>query len=176
MPAILKKPSCYPILFLVLILIAGCEGPEGPEGPPGPEVIPVSFEFEAELLEDEGFEYCVDIPGQLEVFTSDVMLAYVLEDYIEEDDLDVWRQLPVTDFTDRGTRILGFDYTALDICLFLDADYPLEADDELDQVLVRAVHVPAALLSQSTSEKLKNAGSPQKLELLLEAEIQKINQ
>ncbi|MEX0929381.1 MAG: hypothetical protein WDZ53_08250 [Balneolales bacterium] len=163
------------LISLILISLAACtgeRGPAGPAGPSGPEVLPISFEFEVDLLEEDGFEFCSDIPGQIEVYESDVMLAYVLEDFIEDEDLGVWRQLPVTEFNDRGTLLFDFDFTAVDVCIFLDANYPLEPDDEFEQVLIRAVHVPAVLVSQNMSASIKDSHYLWELESLLEMDIQ----
>ena len=108
----------------------GPVGPQGPQGPDGPSILPVSFEFNADLLRSNGFEHFQDIPAQIDIIESDVMLAYVLEEYIPEDDLEVWRKMPVIDFNPRGTRILDFDFTFVDMRIFLDASYNLGAADE----------------------------------------------
>ncbi|MEX1135895.1 MAG: hypothetical protein WEB89_03270 [Balneolales bacterium] len=167
-----KELLQFPLIFLFLISFTACEGGMGPEGPPGAEELPTSFEFEAELLAGNQFEFCHDIPGQIEVFDSDVILAYVLEDFIEDDNLDVWRQLPITEFNDRGTRLLDFDYTAVDVCTFVVANYRLDSSDEFDGILIRAVHVPAVFMSEKQAVSIKNAESFQELETLLEMEIQ----
>ncbi|MEX0905975.1 MAG: hypothetical protein WD604_10360 [Balneolaceae bacterium] len=161
--------------LLAAFFITACEGPAGPEGPPGPEVIPVSFEFEADLLQDNDFEFFREIPGQIEVFGSDVMLAYVLEDYIEEDDLEVWRQLPLTDFTENGTRVMSFDHTVTDIRVFLDADYALGQADEFEDLLIRAVHVPAGLVSENNMQKVQQAASVRELESVLGTKIRQVD-
>lgn len=166
----------FPLFFLFLISFIGCEGPMGPEGPPGPEELPTSFEFEVDLLEENDFEFCQDIPARIEVFDSDVLLAYVLEGFIEEDGLEIWRQLPITEFNDRGTRLFDFDYTLVDVCIFLDANYSLDSSDEFENVLIRAVHVPSVFLSPAQASAIKNAGSFRELESLLEVEIQIIKQ
>jgi hypothetical protein len=164
----------------MFLLLSGCSergpvGPQGPEGPPGPEVIPTSFEFRADLLQANGFEYFHDIPPQIEVFTSDVMLAYVFEDYIEEEDLEVWRQLPVTEFNSRGTVLIDFDFTFVDIRIFMDANYNLGAMDEYEGLLIRAVHVPAGFLnSQKLSpQQLKAAETIDELENLMGRSIER---
>lgn len=169
-------------VLLTLFFLTGCQGPagptgpEGPEGPAGPEIIPTSFEFEVDLVQGNSFEYFSDIPSQIDVFDSDIMLAYVLEDYIEEDDLEVWRQLPLTDFTDNGTRVLNFDFTVVDLRLFLDADYTLGPGDEFENILIRAVHVPAGFVSANKMkiESIYNAASPDELEMILGTDIKEL--
>lgn len=163
-------------VLLTLFFLAGCQGPAGPtgpEGPAGPEIIPTSFEFEADLVQGNSFETFADIPSQIDVLDSDIMLAYVLEDYIEEDDLDVWRQLPLTDFTANGTRLLTFDYTQVDIRIFLDADYTLGAGDEFNNLLIRAVHIPAGFISGNKIkvETIRGASTINELETILDVNI-----
>jgi len=171
----LHKPvTLFFILTITLFISAGCEGPSGPQGPPGPETIPTSFEFEADLLQENDFEFFSEIPGAIEeVFGSDVMLAYVLED-VEDDDTEVWRKLPITDFNDDGTRLLDFDFTVADIRVFLDADYPLGAADEFEGIRIRAVHVPAGLVSSNKMKEAQKAATVQELEVILDTEIKNI--
>jgi hypothetical protein len=161
----------------LFLLLNGCGepgpvGPQGPQGPPGPEVLPTSFEFEADLTQSNGFEFFRDIPTQIEVFESDVMLAYVLEDYIPEDDLEVWRQLPITDFNSRGTVQINFDYTFVDIRIFMDANYNLGSIDEYEDLLIRAVHVPAAFLNTNKAMTLSDTKTLSELEQMLGVEVQ----
>jgi len=167
----------------MFLMLSGCaergpvgpEGPRGPEGPPGPEVIPTSFEFEADLLQSNGFEYFQDIPSQIEVFESDVILAYVFEDYIEEQDLEVWRQLPLTEFNNDGTVLLDFDFTFVDLRIFMDANYNLGSSDEYEGLLIRAVHVPAGFLNNQKTMQLNDAKTFSELETMLGVEIESVS-
>lgn len=164
------------------LLLTGCgergpvgpEGPRGPQGPAGPEVLPVSFEFEADLLQSTNFEYFQEIPEDIEVFESDVMLAYVLEDYIEEDDLEVWRKLPLTEFNNSGTTILDFDYTVADIRIFQHANYGLGAADQYEGLLIRAVHVPAEMLTTMKLNNLTSAETYAEMESVLGGKIEAV--
>lgn len=178
----MKKFTLLPALLITsLLLFSSCGergpvgpiGPQGPQGPPGPEILPASFEFNASLLPSNGFEFFNEIPESIEVLDSDVVLAFVLEDYIEEDDLEVWRQLPVTDFNTRGTVIINFDFTFVDIRIFMDASYPLGISDGYDELLIRAVHIPANFAAKLKPDALKDLNSPKELENLLGTEIKK---
>lgn len=168
------------ISIFLLIFYSGCDGdrgpsgPEGPEGPPGAEILPVSFEFTANLTSQNGFEFLQDIPSEIEVFNSDVILVFVLEDVLE-DDTEVWRQLPITEFNERGTRLLTFDFTFADVRLFLDANYELGSADEFTDVLFRGVHVPADFVADiQASAEIENARTVEELELILETDIETI--
>lgn len=166
------------LLFMTVVLIScgdrGPVGPEGPPGPPGPEILPTSFEFNATLSPDNDFEYINSIPNEIDVFDSDVVIAFVLEDYIEQDDLEVWRQLPITEFNSKGTVLFDFDYTLIDVRVFLDANYFLTSSDGYQDVLIRAVHIPANFAAKMKTESLKNIQNPNDLEEFLGVEIQKL--
>lgn len=163
----------------IFLLLQGCgergpmgpEGPRGPQGPQGPEILPTSFEFEVDLLRSSNFEYIQGIPSQIEVLISDVMLVYVFEDYIAEDDLEVWRKMPITEFNNRGTLLLDFDFTLIDLRIFLDANYTLGRADELEGMLVRAVHVPANFLNSGKAQKVVSAETFGEMQSIIGEEI-----
>lgn len=152
----------------------GPEGPRGPQGQPGPSILPASFEFEVDLLQSNGFEFFQDIPSQIEVLESDVVLAFVFEDYIEEQDLEVWRKLPVIEFTQNGTQLLDYDFTFVDLRIFLDANYTLGAADEYAGLLIRGVHVPADFVNAGKMKSAKDADTFHELKSLLGVEIQSL--
>jgi hypothetical protein len=163
------------LLFMTVVLIScggrGPVGPEGPPGPPGPEILPTSFEFNATLSPNNDFIYINSIPNEIDVFDSDVIIAFVLEDYIEQDDLEVWRQLPITEFNSKGTVLFDFDYTLIDVRVFLDANYILTSSDGYQDVLIRAVHIPANFAAKMKTGSLKNVQTPDELERYLGVEI-----
>jgi len=166
----------------IFLLLQGCgergpmgsEGPRGPQGPQGPEILPTSFEFEVDLLRSNNFEYIQGIPSQIEVFNSDVMLAYVFEDYIPEEDLEVWRKMPITEFNNRGTLLLDFDFTFVDVRVFLDANYSLSRADELEGMLVRAVHIPADFLNSGKAQKVVSAETFGEMQKQIGSEIKNL--
>jgi hypothetical protein len=172
-----KSLSALPAILFIFFSISACSergptGPEGPEGPPGPEVLPISFDFEASVNQSNGFEFYQGIPEEIDVFDSDVVLVFVLEEYIEEDDLEVWRKLPVTEFNNSGTLLFDYDFTLVDIRLFLDANYELGSNDGYDGVLIRGVHVPANFMAKTpASRSVQDVETFDELELFLGEEI-----
>ncbi len=177
----MKKSIIYvsTLLFILFSLTAcgerGPTGPEGPQGPPGPEILPVAFEFNVTLNQQNGFEFFQEIPGQIDVLEQDVMLAFVLEDYIPEDDLEVWRKLPITEFNTRGTLLIDYDFTLIDLRIFLDANYSLGNNDSFEDILIRAVHIPADFAAKSTHTNLfESIETFDDLELLLGVEVKKL--
>lgn len=169
------KRSSLLIIFMLVVSCTGQQGPVGPEGPPGPEILPLSFEFEVSLLQSNNFEYFVEIPSQVEFLSSDMLLVYALEDFIEQDNLDVWRPLPLTEFTQNGTLVFNYDFTLVDIRIFLEANYTLSSTDEFDGFLMRAVHIPADFLQNGKAKGIENAGSLKELEQILGVEIRSLN-
>lgn len=149
----MKKMMKFLLSAITLfLLLNGCGeqgpvGPEGPQGPAGAEILPTSFEFEVDLNQSNSFSFTQSIPSGIEVLNSDVILVYVFEDYIVEDDLDVWRKLPLTEFNANGTLLYDYDFTRIDVRVFLDANYTLGPADEFENLLIRAVHVPADFLN-----------------------------
>lgn len=175
MKRIIKAITAFLLMtaFLVSCGERGPVGPEGPPGPPGPEILPTSFEFNATLLPSNNFEFYSDIPNSIEVLDSDVVLAFVLDD-VTNDDLEVWRQLPITEFNSKGTVLFNFDFTLVDVRLFLDADYFLTASDGYEGVLIRAVHIPSNFAAKMKSDTFSGIQSPDELEEFLGVEIRKL--
>ncbi|WP_340106028.1 hypothetical protein [Rhodohalobacter sp. 8-1] len=164
------------------LLLNGCGdqgpvGPRGPEGPAGPSILPTSFEFEVDLNQSNDFSFVREIPSGIEVLNQDVMLVYVFEDYIEEDNLDVWRKLPLTEFNANGTLLYDFDFTRVDVRVFLEANYMLGPADEFQGLLIRAVHIPADFLNTGNFKtQALDAETFGELQQMLGSDIRKLNQ
>ena len=177
----MKKSFKFLLSVITLfLLLSGCGeqgpvGPQGPQGPAGPSILPTSFEFNVNLNQDNGFSFIQGIPTEIEVLSSDVMLVYVYEDYIEEDDLDVWRKLPLTEFNSNGTLLYDYDFTLVDVRVFLEANYMLGTADEFEDLLIRAVHVPADFLnSGNLKTQAMNASTYGELKQVLGADINRV--
>lgn len=110
-------------LLLVLSLVA-CKGDRGPQGPPGTNILGKVFETTVNFNSANNFGVFIDFPNNVEVFESDAVLVYLLEEIVDGD-IDVWTPLPQTYFTDYGTMIYSFNQSFLDLKIFLDADFPL---------------------------------------------------
>lgn len=171
----IKNLKIFALTAIFVISCGGPEGPVGPAGPPGPEILPLTFEFEVSLLQSNNFEEFVEIPSQIDLFPSDMLLVYALEDFIEGDELDVWRPLPITEFNPDGTLLFNYDFTQVDIRIFLEANYTLGAADEFNGFLMRAVHIPADFLQSGKAKGIEQAGSLRELEELLGVEIRQLN-
>lgn len=112
-------------LLLVLSLMA-CKGDRGPQGPAGINILGQVFETTINFGPGNNFSAFIDFPSNVEVYESDAVLVYLLEEVVDGD-IDVWTPLPQTYFINgQGTMIYSFNHTFLDLKIFLDGDFPLE--------------------------------------------------
>lgn len=136
-------------LFVVLIVIGtfvlqACEGPMGPPGLDGPDgglIVSSAFELEGIHFTSEN-DYGIGVEYGFEVLPSDVVLVYILW---ETDGNEVWRLLPQNVFFPEGTLQYNYDFTEVDVRIFLEGTIDLESLDTIwsrDQVF-RVVVVPA---------------------------------
>ncbi len=119
-------------LFLALsssIIFTSCEGDPGPQGEPGVNILGQVFEVTVDFTPGNNFSQLINFPTNVEVFESDVVLVYLLEDVIKGNggSVDVWSQLPQTFFVSQGTLIYNFDHTFIDVRLFLDGNFDLSS-------------------------------------------------
>ncbi|WP_224490644.1 hypothetical protein [Robertkochia flava] len=160
----------FSLLALSLVLFTSCEGDPGPPGPPGIDgadgLIGTVFEYNVtftQLNEDVPFE-TFEFPSNLEVFDSDVVLAYVLVDVI--DGTDVWEPLPRTlYFNDGGILSYGFNHTFFDIQFFMDGnvDYTLLDPQYTDNLIMRVAVLPADLLGDINTNNINEVMSVSKM-------------
>ncbi len=168
----------YTLILLALILIS-CEGSVGPPGPPGPQGLPGAdgsgllgqvFEVAADLNAGTNFEYFVEIPSEIEVFDSDVVMVYRLMGVFEGS--DIWEPLPQTIFRDSGILLYGFDYTLFDVRLFLDgdADFSRLDRDDTDDLIYRIAIIPADFAKDIDVKKMSKV-----MEVLKIKDVKRVN-
>ncbi len=165
----------YTLILLALILVA-CEGSVGPPGPPGPAgddglgLLGQVFEVVADLNAGTNFEYFVEIPQEMEVFESDVVMVYRLMGVFEGS--DIWEPLPQTIFRNSGILLYGFDYTLFDVRLFLDgtADIGRLDQDDTDGLIYRIAIIPADFAKDIDVKKMSKV-----MEVLKIKDVKRIN-
>ncbi len=165
----------YTLILLALILVA-CEGSVGPPGPPGPAgddglgLLGQVFEVVADLNAGTNFEYFVEIPQEIEVFESDVVMVYRLMGVFEGS--DIWEPLPQTIFRNSGILLYGFDYTLFDVRLFLDgtADFGRLDQDDTDGLIYRIAIIPADFAKDIDVKKMSKV-----MEVLKIKDVKRIN-
>lgn len=141
------------LLVFTALLFTGCEGDPGPPGPPGQDgldgLIGTVFEYEITFNDLNDPSVLVDFPAGVEVFDTDVVLAYVLDGV--EDGFDVWEPLPQTIFFPDGSILLtAYNHTFVDIEFFLDGTTDLFSLDPVftDNLIFRVAVIPADLLGE----------------------------
>jgi hypothetical protein len=149
---LLRKSMLILLSFLAVFFIS-CQGDPGPMGPPGFDgldgldgadgLIGSIFEVEANFNTTNNFEFFADMPAAIEVFDTDVVLAYVLTGV--DNNVDIWEPLPQTIFFGNDILLTGFDYTLADIRFFLDGTVNFTGLDPLytDNVVFRVAVIPA---------------------------------
>lgn len=137
------------MFLMVLVVGAACQGPMGPEGLPGEDgEIIASKAFEIEVDFNDANDYAHLEEYGFNVLSSDVTLVYAL--WGAENGKDIWRLLPQQVFFEEGLLQYNFDFTDVDVNIFLDATFPLSTLSSQwtnDQVF-RVVVVPADLVGR----------------------------
>jgi hypothetical protein len=117
----MKKLLLLPIISLLLVSCQGDPGPPGRDGVDGLDGINILgqiFEAQVDFNANNNYEVLVDIPTQIEVFDTDVVIAYILIG--ENNGIDIWEPLPQTLFFNDGILLYGYNFTFEDILFFLD--------------------------------------------------------
>jgi hypothetical protein len=155
----------FTLLFVSSLLFVSCEGEQGPPGPPGPEgengvnILGQVFEAEVDFIAANQFEELVLFPDNIEVFDTDVVVAYALTNIV--DGLDVWEPLPQTLFLGDKILLYGFNHTAVDILFFLDGTVDLNnlSPDFTDNIIFRIAILPADMAENVNINSLESVMS-----------------
>ena len=134
------------LLSTITLLFISCQGEDGRDGRDGLDGVNILgsvFEAEVDFNSGNDFEVLIDFPNQIEVFDTDVVVAYILVDVVNG--IDVWEPLPQTLFFEDGILLYGFNYTSGDINFFLDGTVDLQnLLPELTQdIIFRVAILPA---------------------------------
>jgi len=115
------------------IALISCEGDPGPPGPPGLDGVNILgnvFDVTVDFTPNNGFSNLIAFPNDIEVFESDVVMVYLLEEQVSDPSgpIDVWTPLPQPFFVEGGAQVVyNFNHTFLDVNLFLDGNVNLNA-------------------------------------------------
>lgn len=128
----------------------GPEGPQGPQGPAGPQgptgQEAFTFEFEFDFTAPE-YSVILPFPSDFNMLESDMALVYLLwgQENIGGEVLDIWRALPQTLFIEDGIVQYNFDFTRVDVSVFLEASFPRNqlGPEFTDDWIGRVVVIPA---------------------------------
>ena len=166
----MKKIAVLFVSF-VLVLFNSCIGDIGPEGPPGFDgldgadgLIGSIFEVEATFTEANAHEFFTDIPSSIDVFDTDVVIAYVLSGV--DNGVDIWEPLPQTLFFGNDILLYGYDYTVSDVHFFLDGTIDLTTLEALytDNILFRVAVIPADFTAGINTANINEVMSAMKVD------------
>jgi hypothetical protein len=151
------------LIAMLAISLAACTtetiGPPGPPGPTGPEgptgaqgESAILFEYSNVDFTAPNYDVFLNYPDDFTGLESDVTLVYLLWE-VDENGLEIWRQLPQTIFTANGLLNYNFDFTTIDFHLFLSINFDASLLDpvDTDDWIVRAVIVPGNFWGGRTS-------------------------
>ena len=147
-------------LLLTLAFLPACEDEPGPsvrDGLDEESFLGSVFEIEGDFTSENNYSLFFEFPQSLTVDESDVVLVYILCEQLEENEeepLDVWRLLPQTVVLSEGVLQYNYDYTFLDVKIFLDGSVDfntLRVSEAIDQVF-RVVVLPADYAISQTLE------------------------
>jgi len=152
----MKSTLLFLSAFIGLLFIS-CEGPIGPagfdgfdgqdglDGLDGVNILGQVLEIQGDFNAGNDYAIFYEFPQTVEVFESDVVLVYLLWDQTEDgngEPVDIWRLLPQTRILNEGLLQYNFDFTFLDVNIFLESDFDLgtlPAGDTDDQVFRIAI-------------------------------------
>lgn len=162
-------------LFLfVVVLLASCEGTPGPPGVPGPQgpqgedgingILGQVIEAEVDFNKGNGYEYLVELPSDIEVYESDIIMAYIL--VAVDNDVDIWEPLPQTLFFGNEILLYGYDHTMFDVRFFLDGTVNFESLDPFytDGIIFRIAIIPADYAKSIDVNKMQTVITALKVE------------
>ncbi len=134
------------LIFSVSLLFTSCEGDQGPPGPPGLDgglIVGQMFERTVDFTPGNDFRVLIDIPDQIEILKTDIVVIYTLVEI--NNGVDVWEPLPQTLFLDEGILLYAFDYTQSRVHLFLEGDVILDnlSADLTQGITFRMIVLPA---------------------------------
>ena len=157
--------------FILGFGLSSCEGPIGPPGPPGPPgadgadgLIGTIFEAQIDFDKANDYQAIVEFPSNLELFDTDVVVAYILT--AVDDGNDIWEPLPQTLFFGNEILLYGYDHTFFDIRFFLDGTIDLGTLDPVftDGVIFRVAIIPADFARDLDVNKFEDVMSAMKIE------------
>lgn len=155
---------------LMSTFMSSCEGPSGPPGPTGPPgpagadgLIGAVFEAQIDFTPGNGYSDVIVFPGSIDVFDSDVVVAYILT--AVDNGTDIWEPLPQTLFFGNDILLYGYDYTSSDIRFFLDGTVNFAGLDPVftDGVIFRVAIIPADFAKEIDVNKIEDVMSAMKV-------------
>ncbi len=147
---------------LMVLLFISCEGPQGPpgfdgfdgfdgvDGEDGVNILGQVIDIEGSFAPENDYAIFYEFPQTIEVFETDIVLVYLLWEQTEDSNgeaIDIWRLMPQTRILDEGLLQYNYDYTFLDVNIFLESNFNLASlqPGDTDNQVFRIAVLPADL-------------------------------
>lgn len=140
------------------LLLTACEGPQGPpgfdgfDGQDGFNFVGQSFEKTINFTSTNGYQETVEIPLDINLVESDMVLVYHLRGQI--DGFDVWKSLPETVYINSTEEFqYNFEHNFDFVTIFIEShptfDFNLLLDNERIDQTFRIVVLPIDFVNSS---------------------------
>ncbi len=170
------------------LLLTACEGPQGPpgfdgfdgfdgvDGEDGVNILGQVIDIEGSFAPENDYAIFYEFPQTIEVFETDIVLVYLLWEQTEDSNgeaIDIWRLMPQTRILDEGLLQYNYDYTFLDVNIFLESNFNFptnmkirfmcDASGNRDDVYIDDIKITAStqLMQSSSFELVEELQAPQ---------------
>ncbi|WP_397362601.1 dihydrolipoamide dehydrogenase [Olleya sp. R77988] len=143
------------VITVVAFFLTSCTGPEGPAGYDGQDgvyLVGQSFETTIDFTSTNGYQESVEVPLDIDLYESDMVLVYHLRGQI--DGYDVWKALPETIYVNATEEFqYNFEHNFDFVTIFIEShptfDFNILTDDERINQTFRVVVLPIDLVNSS---------------------------
>ena len=140
------------LLFALTLLLTSCEGDQGIQGANGVVIVGQSFERTIDFTSTNGYQETVEIPIDIDLYESDMVLVYHLRGQV--DGYDVWKSLPETIYVNSAEEFqYDFEHNYNFVTIFIEShptfDFNLLLDDERINQTFRIVVLPVDFVDSS---------------------------
>lgn len=147
--------SILTVALLVLTSCTGDQGPPGFDGAPGQDggiFLAQSFERTIDFTSTNGYQESLEIPLDIELFDTDMVLVYHLRGQIGG--YDVWKPLPETVYINATEQFqYNFEHNFDFVTIFIEShptfDFSLLLDEERINQTFRIVVLPVNFINSN---------------------------
>lgn len=146
------------IISIFALLLTSCTGEQGPpgfnglNGQNGVNFVGQTFERTIDFTSTNNYQVTLEIPSDVELFESDMVLVYHLKG--EADGFDVWKALPETVYISAGEEFqYNFEHNYDLVTIFIEShpnfDFNLLLDNERINQTFRIVVLPIDFINST---------------------------
>lgn len=150
------------VVFVFGLLLTACQGSQGPpgrdgfdgfdgaDGQDGVSIVGQSFERTINFTSTNNYQETVEVPLEIELFESDMVLVYHLLGQV--DGFDVWKSLPETIYINESEEFqYNFEHNFDFVTIFIEShptfDFNLLTDEERFDQTFRIVVLPVDFIN-----------------------------